>query len=148
MTPRCINLKERYGDRYKVVYEESYVAQYGPNGRTEDPWLQIIPCVHGHLCPWSGENLAACTNKAGPVAKALKALLFVQVVQDGDDGANMVFPVEHFDEVAHIMKPKRRRRLSEEHKAKVLRNLKPFPKKAIRDVAGASPGPRRCVRRA
>lgn len=27
--PACINLKEHYGDRFKVVYEESYSAERG-----------------------------------------------------------------------------------------------------------------------
>jgi hypothetical protein len=147
MTATCINLQQRFGRRYRVVYEESYHAQYGHNARTEDPWLQIISCLHGHICLWGDDKLAACTDKAGPVAKALKALAFTQTAQDGDDGANIVFPVEHFDEVAAIMKPRRRRRLSEEQKAKVLRNLIPFPKKAAKHVAGASPSERHCVRK-
>jgi hypothetical protein len=35
----CINLKARFGKRYKVTYEESYFAEYGPHARKEDPWL-------------------------------------------------------------------------------------------------------------
>ncbi|MHB8971525.1 MAG: hypothetical protein ACYC3X_04520 [Pirellulaceae bacterium] len=45
---------------------------------------------------------------------------FTTVTQDGDDGMNIVFPVEHFKTVAAIVKPRRRRRLSPEHKAKLL----------------------------
>ena len=109
----CINLKERFGDRFKVKYEESYCVQYGENAWRDDPVLMVIPCENGHICPWGGSNLAACTNSAGRVANKLKALPFTEVAQDGDDGANVVFDVSHFDEVAEIMKPRRRRRLSE-----------------------------------
>ena len=45
----CINLKERFGDRFKVAYEESYYAQHGENARVEDPVYMIIPCKWGHL---------------------------------------------------------------------------------------------------
>lgn len=38
----CINLKKRFGDRFKVAYEESYYAQYGANARGEDPWYMIL----------------------------------------------------------------------------------------------------------
>jgi len=49
----CVNLRERFGRRYRVEYEESYYAQHGPRARIEDPWLQIIPCRAGHVYPWA-----------------------------------------------------------------------------------------------
>ena len=45
----CINLKERFGDRFKVAYEESYYAQHGPNARVEDPVYMILLCRHGDI---------------------------------------------------------------------------------------------------
>ena len=111
---QCVNLRERFGDLLKVRYEESYHAERGEDARAEDPWLMALPCQRGEICPWGGSDLAACTKTAGSVAKRLKALPFAQTAQDGDDGANVVFPVEHFEEVAIIMKPRKRRRLSPE----------------------------------
>ena len=115
----CINLREQFGRRYKVQYEESYYAEHGPNAWVEDPWLMIIPCRNGHICPWGETTLAACTDKAGPIAKRLKALPFTTTHQDGDDGANVLFEVEHFDEVAEIMIPRRRRQVSEEERRRL-----------------------------
>jgi integrase len=63
--------------------------------------------------PWGGDTLAACTDKAGSVAKRLKALPYCSVLQDRDDGANVVFPADRFQEVAATMKPRRRSRLPE-----------------------------------
>ena len=63
--------------------------------------------------------MAACTAKSGTVAKRLRALPFVSVVQDGTDGINAVFDVYHFDTVAEIMQPRRRRRLTPEGKARL-----------------------------
>ena len=109
---QCVNLKERFGERYRVEYEESYYAEYGANPRTDDPWLMIIPCRNGHICPWGDDLLAACTNTANKVAAKLKRLPFTTVAQDGDDGANILFPAKHFNAVAKIMRPRRRRRMS------------------------------------
>jgi hypothetical protein len=47
-------------------------------------------------------------------------------VQDGDDGVNVVFHVDHFDEVAAIMKPRRRRRLTPSQRAKRVERLSAF----------------------
>ena len=122
----CVNLEERFGRRFKVEYEESYYAEYGPNARVEDPWLMIIPCQHGHICPWGDSLLAACTNFAGRIAKRVRGLPFVTVAQDGDDGINATFDVKHFDEVAEIMKPRRRRRLSEAQKQQCVDQLRKY----------------------
>ena len=137
--PECVNLKERYGDRYRVEYEESYYAERGDGARSDDPWLMVILCQNGHICPWGGSKLAACTSGAGSVAKRLKALPFAEVAQDGADGANVVFDVEHFDQVAEIMKPRRRRRLSPEHRAKLLEASREFWFLPGSDDAGAAP---------
>lgn len=100
----CINLKRQFGDRYRVAHEESR------RGRLIDPWLMIIPCGHGHICPWGGSNLAACTDRPGQIVGRLKRLDFTTVVQDGDDGANITFDAEYFEVVAEIMRPRKRAR--------------------------------------
>ena len=114
MNRDCINLKERFGDRYRVKYEDSYYAERPEYRKEEAPWLMIIPCQNGHICPWGGSMVAACTRRRGPVARRLKDLPFAEAFQDGDDGVNVVFNVEHFEEVAEIMKPRRRYMVSEE----------------------------------
>jgi hypothetical protein len=122
----CINLKELFGKRYKVVYEEAYDAEHGENAYREDRWLMIMLCQNGHICPWGGSTLAACTSKAGSIAKRLKALPFTSVAQEGDDGANVLFDIEHFAEVAKIIKPRRRKQLSEEQKQQLTERLRKY----------------------
>ena len=130
--PSCVNLKQLFGKRYRVEYEESYYAEHGERARMEDPWLMIIRCQHGHICPWGGELLAACTNDSAPIiVKRLLALPFINHAESqlGTDGAgvtlkpvvtptcgNVVFPIRHIEEVFAIMKPRRRRQLTEEQK--------------------------------
>jgi len=133
----CVNLRERFGDRYKIDVDESYYAERPEFRKTEEPWLLVLLCQHGHICPWGGSTLAACTDKAGPIANQLKALTFVTVAQDGDDGVNVVFDVEHFDQVAEIMKPRRRRRLSPEQRqnaAERLREYQPAKGQSVQDL--------------
>ena len=108
----CVNLKQQFGKRYRVTYEESYHADYGSNAFRQDPWFMVLLCRNGHICPWGGDLLAACTKSAGTIAKRLKALDFATIAQDGTDGVNVVFALDRFGEVAEIMQPRRRRRLS------------------------------------
>ena len=115
----CVNLKERFGRKYRVTYEESHYAQYGPRAQTDDPWLQIIPCRRGHIFPHGDNILAASTNNRGPTAHKLAALDFTTVHQDGDDGITIVFPVERFPEVAELMKPRRRRQVSDQERQRL-----------------------------
>ena len=115
----CIDLKELFGDRFKLDVDGGFYAERPEFRREEEPWLTHILCQHGHIGVWGDDLLVACTNSAGAVATRLKALSFAEVAQDGTDGVNVTFPLEHFDEVAEVMKPRKRRRLSEEHKAKL-----------------------------
>jgi hypothetical protein len=119
----CINLNELYGDRFKVTYEESYSAERGERARMADPWLMILPCKHGHIYPHGGDLLAASTNKRGSVARRLSELACTTVVQDGDDGVNVTFHVRDFDRVAELMRPRRRRRLTDKQRQQAAERL-------------------------
>ena len=116
----CLNLKELFGDRFKLDVDEGFYAERPEFRRDEEVWLTHILCQHGHIGVWGDDLLVACTNSAGSVAKRLAALSFTTVVQDGSDGLNATFPVEHFDKVAAIIKPRKRRRLSEEQRARLV----------------------------
>jgi hypothetical protein len=108
--PACIDLARRFGRRFRVEYELAYFAQHGRRARVDDPWLKIIPCRAGHICPWGGSKLAAVTDRAGPLARRLAALPNVTLRQDGADGATVLFDVADFSQVAKVMRPKRRRK--------------------------------------
>src|SRR4029078_10284998 len=96
------------------------------DGRHYDPWLLTIPCRLGHIYVHGGGFLGASTNRRGPVANQLARISGVRVVQDGDDGVNVVFHVDLFTQVAAIMKPKRRRRLSDQQKAERAERLRNY----------------------
>jgi hypothetical protein len=109
---KCINLKERFGRLFKVRSEESYYAERSQFRAAEAPWLMVIPCVGGEIYPHGGDTLAAFL-RAGPRAERLKRLPCVQVKTVGGDGTTVLFSVDVFDQVVKIIRPRRRRRLSE-----------------------------------
>lgn len=123
-TANCINLRDRFGDKYRIEFEESYYAERPKFRAQEAPWLMLIPCQHGHICPWGGEILAACTNKCGSVAKKLTEPPVTEMWQAGADGVNVKFHVRDFDQVAEVMKPRKRHRhgfkLSPERRQKLV----------------------------
>lgn len=107
-----INLRERYGDKYRISYEESYYAQYGRRAKIDDPWLQIIVGRRGHIYPFGGNSLAASTNACGPVARRLAALPFCRTWQAGDDGVTVLFDVAYLGAVAKLLRIPKKRRLT------------------------------------
>ena len=122
--PTCINLREQYGKRYRVAYEESYNAAYGPRANREDLWLIIVLCRYGHVYPFGGNTLAASVDGHPNVAGLVRRLPCCQVWQDGDFGElTVLFDVADFDEIAKIMRPRRRRQVSPEQKAILLARL-------------------------
>ncbi|MCX7429200.1 MAG: hypothetical protein NTW96_26685 [Planctomycetia bacterium] len=127
MVESCINLKEQFARKYRVVNEESYYAEHGPNAWVGDPWLQIIPCRWGHIGPWDADRLAASVDGHAKVARRLRDLPGVEIVQDGDGGeVTAAFTSDRFDEVAAIMRPRRRRRLSPEQRSAATERLRQY----------------------
>ena len=113
MEAPCVNLRDRFGRQFKVTYEESYWAAYGPNATRDDPWYQIIPGARGHVYPHSAAMLAAASDTSGPTARRLMALPFVQVHTDGSDGVTVLFPPERLDDMADLLRLRRPRRVSD-----------------------------------
>lgn len=113
----CLNLKELFGEQYRI--DASFVAENPGRKRCQDPWYYRIPCEHGEIYPHGGELLGAATHRRGKIAKQIAAVPEVRVVQDGVDGINAVFHHSNFEAVAALLKPRRRRRLSAEHRARL-----------------------------
>ncbi len=113
MLATCINLKERFGRRFRVVYEESYRADRGHAARAEQPWLMIVPGRYGHIFPHGGNLLAASVDGYAKVAGVLRRLPCCRIHQDGDAGElTVVFDAADFAKVAKIIRARRRRQVS------------------------------------
>jgi hypothetical protein len=116
LIPSCINLAERFGDRYRITFdaprEERRQAKH-------DPWLHQIPCKFGTIYPFGGNRLAVDCDYCPRVCKQLVALPGLTLHQHGDHEQTFTFDVADFDAVAAIVRPRRRRQLSPEHNAKL-----------------------------
>jgi hypothetical protein len=113
-----IDLRQQYSSRFRMGCDPSCERVH--HNDACDPWNALVLCQHGHIYPHGELLLGAATNNRGPIANSLAALPCVRVTQDGDDGINVVFDASDFAKVAAIMKPRRRRTLSPEQRAKLV----------------------------
>lgn len=112
-----INLRVRYGTRYRIVHDPAYHVEDPRWRHAEEPWLQIILGRNGHVYPDGGDYLVASTNTVGSVASRLRQLPTCKVVQDGDDGLSVRFHVSQFETVARLLRLFRRRVPSERQRS-------------------------------
>lgn len=116
---KTIDLTEHFGRKYRIAMEEGYYAQYGPRARVDDPHYQIIPGARGHVYAWDSERLAASTNTPGSTATKLKALPYAEIWQDGSDGSTVLFPPDHLNEVAGLLKLRLRRQVTDQDRRRL-----------------------------
>lgn len=76
MTAECLNLREMFGDQYRVEFEESYSAERPEFRAQEAPWLMVIRGQAGEVFPWDESTLVASTYRRGSIAKRLQQLPF------------------------------------------------------------------------
>jgi hypothetical protein len=119
-----------------------FYVEHARGSRADDPALHIIPGQHGHIYPFGGGLLAISTAGRGTVAIRLRALPYIKVVQDGSDGINATFPVEHFQEVADLIRARRRRRLSPKARRAAAERLRKYQ---FSPAAGAQSEGQACV---
>ncbi len=105
-----INLRSiAQANGYRVTMDPT--AAIEPS-RAERAWLLRVPCQRGHIGVHGEATLSAYVTVR--TARRLMAVDGVRVVQRGDHEARVVFGVEHLPEVARVLQPHRRRRLSPE----------------------------------
>jgi hypothetical protein len=106
----CINLRQRFGGTYRTSLDPAF-------DDPRDPWGHQIRC-RGQgvtIYPHGGELLAVEVNHRRGIARQL-AQLGLRCTQDGDTEKTFIFPVSRFDEVAAVVKPRKRRQLTEAQK--------------------------------
>jgi hypothetical protein len=122
VTTTCIDLRQRFGNRFQVRNEleacRAHVA--------DDPWDLVIQGRTGFVAPWGGDTLVACTRHVLTTRRIIEAVPGSVVVQDGQDGQNVTFDTVHFDTVAAILGLRKRRRLSEAHRKRLVEQVASF----------------------
>lgn len=113
--PDCINLYRRFHRDYKVGVDPAYEAER-LRWSLLNPWSFVLYCKFGTVWPYGGDYLAVDIDYHRKVAKKVEELPGVRMVVDGEDEKTFVFHVKIWDQVAEIVKPKKRRRLSLEQR--------------------------------
>ena len=108
----CINLQEQFGTRYRVTFDAAYSPKHVPRDKL-DPWAMQIPCQRGIVYPHGGDVLVAEVEGRRVTANRLRQLDCTTTYQEGDSFLAVTFHAADFDEVAAIMKPRRRRQVSD-----------------------------------
>jgi hypothetical protein len=137
MGETCVNLGARFGRRYRIGWEANG-AMKAQWQREEWPWLMELRCHRGKVYPWGGELLQAWTDRrrTGAQLRALPCVLHAK----GDDETVIRFYVDHIEAVLAVLKPYRRRQLSEAQKKQQADRLAAFrfgQPAAVRDTKTA-----------
>jgi hypothetical protein len=115
----CVNLRERFGRKWRITWDSAYNPRH-VSRETLDPWMMQIPCKGGiTIYPHGGSKLAVECDCHPQIARQLCSILGVELIQDGDHEKTFVFDVSLFDQVATIVQPRRHRRLSDHHRARL-----------------------------
>jgi hypothetical protein len=112
----CVNLLEMFGDRFRVSFDPAYDPDHVPRTKL-DPWMMQLLCERGVIYPYGGDRLAVEIDSRPQTAKAVGAIPGVVLYQDGSTEKTFLFPLSLFDQVAGIVRPRKRRRLSDEQRA-------------------------------
>jgi hypothetical protein len=113
----CVDLRAMFGEQYQIAEDPSLAAERPDRRRTERAWLTRIPCAAGgFIAPAGGRQLLAFGTTR---RRRLRERPCVRIAQDGGDELIVTFDVADFETVASVLGAKRRRRLSDEHRAKL-----------------------------
>ena len=108
----CTNLQQQFGTRYRITFDAAYSPKHVPRDKL-DPWTMQIPCERGIVYPHGGDLLAAEVEGRRVTANRLRQLNCTTTCQEGDSFLAVTFHAADFEEVAAIVKPRRRRQVLE-----------------------------------
>lgn len=103
-----VNLKEQFGERFKITYDL---------GMRHDPWMMQIPCKKGIIYSHGRDTLGLeCKTHT---ARQVLLISGIKIHQQGDSEWTLLFSIEQFEQVAAIVEPKKRRKLSDSQKERL-----------------------------
>lgn len=98
-------------NRYRYRLEESYKPENNLHVRGDERWFIEVLCSRGLIYPAGGSDLLAFTQSRNTWRALLELGPDVRPHQVGDKEKVCRFPFTLLNEVAAIMRPRRRRRL-------------------------------------
>jgi hypothetical protein len=108
--PKCVNLLETFGDRFRVTFDPAYLHK-GVRRRSLDPWYMQLPC-RGRgvmIYPFGGSLLCIEVDGRPKLLKKLLESGVCELHQEGDAEHTLLVDLEHAETVFEIVRPIRRR---------------------------------------
>jgi hypothetical protein len=123
-TATCINLLEVFGADFQITFDPAYNTRGVPS-RCLDPWMMQLRGKGRRVTvfPFGGSRLGVEADGRPGLVKKLLAIPGVELWQDGDREKTLVFDVSLFGLVAAVVRPRKKRRLSEEQRRECIRRL-------------------------
>jgi len=117
----CINLLDLLGDNYRITFDSAYSARGVPRNKL-DPWMMQIP-GQGRgvtIYPYGADMLAVEVDRRPSIVAKLKAIEGLKLHQDGDIEKTFLFDVALFEQVAEVVKPRRKRQVSDQRRQELV----------------------------
>jgi hypothetical protein len=113
----CINVDLMFGDKYRITFDPAYSARHVPRAKL-DPWMMQVPCQGRGVTiyPHGADTLAVEVDRHPSIVARLKAIQGLKLHQDGDVEKAFLFNVSLFEQVAEVVKPRRRRLVSDQRR--------------------------------
>ena len=108
----CINLQQQFGTRYRVTFDAAYSPKHVPRNKL-DPCMMLIPCQRGIIYSHGGDLLTVEVEGRRVTANRLRQLDCTTTCQEGASVLAVTVQAADVAEVAAIVKPKRRRQVSD-----------------------------------
>ena len=143
---QCVDLRATFGDAYRYAMDPGFT---GPGCEQERAWCTRMPCHRGEITPWGDRLLCWSSPKPGTcyrtgpnkdepirggtlVANQVYGIPGTEVAQCGDDGWNVVFDADLFDQVAEIVRPRRRKQISEAERERLAELSRQYSAEGLR----------------
>jgi hypothetical protein len=113
-----IDLKAIAADRYRLTLDESAsLPSTDPTAETK-AWCRQIPCRYGHIGVHSDRELSAYCS-ASRLFRSLLEIPTTRQRQRGDSELTVTFEPEHLEQVADLLKARRKRQISDSERQRL-----------------------------
>lgn len=116
-----INLKESFGKQYKIFEEESWWHEPKGEQKAGRVWSQEMRGQNGKVYAKDATALLAYTDR--PKTRQNLKQMGLTIHQWGDEEAVFVFQPERLEEVAGVLRLRRKRRMSQEQRNAAISRL-------------------------
>ena len=120
-----IDLKKRYGKKYRIFMDEAWsveTAESNPDKVKEKPWYYEIIGKYGTIYLY-GTNKLAVRITANRVKARIKTEYhdILELHLEAEDESVFLFNPVNFEIVASLIKARKRKQLSGEHRSKLIK---------------------------